>query len=32
MHKPSIRQQNILDEWNNTDNNILIGAVAGSGN
>lgn len=28
---PSDRQQAILDEWNNTNNNILISAVAGSG-
>lgn len=28
---PSSRQQLILDEWLNTDNNILISAVAGSG-
>lgn len=31
MHQPSGRQQDILNEWDNTENNILIGAVAGSG-
>lgn len=31
QHQPSRRQQNILNEWDNTENNILIGAVAGSG-
>lgn len=29
--QPSRRQQDILDVWDNTDNNILISAVAGSG-
>lgn len=28
---PSVRQQNILDTWETTNSNILIGAVAGSG-
>lgn len=31
MFKPSDRQQKIFDTWNNTDKNILINAVAGSG-
>lgn len=31
MFKPSDKQQKIFDTWNNTDNNILINAVAGSG-
>lgn len=31
MFKPSNKQQKIFDTWNNTDKNILINAVAGSG-
>jgi superfamily I DNA/RNA helicase len=31
MFKPSGKQQKIFDVWNNTDKNILINAVAGSG-
>ena len=31
MFKPSDKQQKIFDVWNNTDKNILINAVAGSG-
>lgn len=31
MFKPSSKQQKIFDTWNNTDKNILINAVAGSG-
>lgn len=31
MFKPSEKQQRIFDTWQNTDNNILIAAVAGSG-
>ncbi len=30
--KPSKRQQAVYDTWNNTDKNIVIQAVAGSGN
>jgi DNA helicase-2/ATP-dependent DNA helicase PcrA len=31
MFKPSTKQQAIFDTWNNTDKNVLINAVAGSG-
>ena len=31
MFKPSDKQQKIFDTWNNTDKNVLINAVAGSG-
>ena len=31
MFKPSDKQQKIFDTWNNTEDNILINAVAGSG-
>ena len=31
MFQPSSKQQKIFDTWNNTDKNILINAVAGSG-
>jgi len=31
MFKPSDKQQKIFDTWNDTDKNILINAVAGSG-
>lgn len=31
MFKPSNKQQKIFDTWNNSDKNILINAVAGSG-
>ncbi len=31
MFKPSGKQERIFDTWNNTDKNILINAVAGSG-
>ena len=30
--QPSERQQDIIDLWTTTDKNILINAVAGSGN
>ena len=32
MFSASQRQQDIFDTWKNTDENILINAVAGSGN